>query len=357
MDWASITWDTARAGGLVAYLLLSVSVCLGLALANGWRSSGWPRFMTNDLHQQLTLLAIAFVGVHSIAVLLDPFMKFTPGEVLVPLASHYRPYWVALGIVAAYLTIALWLSEQARRWIGYAWWRRLHYATFAAYLLVTVHGLASGSDSDTWWAFAIYGGSTAAVATLLSARIFAARPSGVRTGAGVATAGAMLGIWAFAVLGPLQPGWNSIANLGRGSGSRLVAAAAPSASPSPSPSASAAGPARAFQAPFSGSEQVSNADAGARLVISGDLQGRPGDRLRAELSGRVAGGQFLVQSGRLLYQPAGGSEYSGAIDSVQGAQLSGRLSNGAAALDLVFVITGYDGSGGVSGMVSARPAG
>ncbi|HLJ67726.1 MAG TPA: hypothetical protein VKX16_10250 [Chloroflexota bacterium] len=49
------------------------------------------------------------------AVWLDPFMAFGLNEIMVPCASHYRPLWRALGIVAAYLMAAIWLSERVQR--------------------------------------------------------------------------------------------------------------------------------------------------------------------------------------------------------------------------------------------------
>jgi len=67
--------------------------------------------------------------------------------VFIPLAASYRPLWLALGIVGLYLMLAVWLSTQMRAHIGYAWWRRLHTLAFAVYLLTTVHGSGTGTDT------------------------------------------------------------------------------------------------------------------------------------------------------------------------------------------------------------------
>jgi len=151
--------------------LVTASIALGLALSLHWYTRSWPRWATTDLHRYVTLLAIVFTGVHSLAIWLDPFMAFTPAEVFIPLLSHYRPIWVALGIVSAYLLLAIWLSERVQKQIGYAWWRRLHYLTFGVWGLVTVHGLTTGSDTRTPWALFIYGGSVVLVGSLLSIRL------------------------------------------------------------------------------------------------------------------------------------------------------------------------------------------
>ena len=53
--WSTVTWDTARAGGLISYVLLTAAVSLGLVLRNRWQSSRWPRLVTNELHGYVSL--------------------------------------------------------------------------------------------------------------------------------------------------------------------------------------------------------------------------------------------------------------------------------------------------------------
>src|SRR5215469_450730 len=152
----AVTWDVARAGGLTAYVLLTLAVIAGLALSLRLQTPRWPHLITDELHNFLTLLAGIFTGVHVLAVFVDPYTHFGLNEVLIPLASHYRPVWVALGIVALYLGIAIGISTLLRPKIGYVMWRRLHVLTLALWGLVTVHGLAAGSDATSWWARATY---------------------------------------------------------------------------------------------------------------------------------------------------------------------------------------------------------
>jgi hypothetical protein len=118
----TLTWEVARVGGMVAYVLATASVVLGLLLSLGVRSQRWPRFITNELHRFLSVLTLTFVVIHTAAVFIDPFTAFTPAEVLVPFVAHYRPLWIALGIVSGYLAVAVWASEYVRSRIGYAWW-------------------------------------------------------------------------------------------------------------------------------------------------------------------------------------------------------------------------------------------
>jgi Ferric reductase like transmembrane component len=169
----SLTWVTMRAAGYTSFALLTASVALGLLLSSQWRSVRWPRFATTELHRFVTLLALIFIAIHVLVALLDRFIRFRPIEVLVPFVSHYRPAWTGLGIVAAYLAAAVWATTWLQRLIGYRWWRRLHYATFAVYMAAAVHGIGSGSDTGSLWSWALYLASFALVGALLALRLAA----------------------------------------------------------------------------------------------------------------------------------------------------------------------------------------
>ena len=170
--WQAVTWDVARAGGFTAYILLTLAVAVGLMLSAQVQSpSRWPRLINSELHNFLTLLSTIFLGVHILAVWIDPFTHFGWNEVFLPFVSHYRPVWMALGIVALYLGIAIGISTWLRPRIGYTWWRRLHVLTLGVYVLATIHAIATGSDTQTPWAFAIYAISIVAVGLLLWQRM------------------------------------------------------------------------------------------------------------------------------------------------------------------------------------------
>jgi predicted ferric reductase len=174
--WETVTWDVARAGGFTAYILLTLAVVVGLALSTQLQSpSRWPRLINSELHNFLTLLSTIFLGVHVLAVIVDPFTHFGLNEILIPLASHYRAEWMALGIVGLYLGIAIGISTLLRKRIGYKWWRRLHVLTLGIFALATIHGLGTGSDTQTWWALGIYLVSLVLVGALFCRRIFSSQ--------------------------------------------------------------------------------------------------------------------------------------------------------------------------------------
>jgi len=171
--WQSITWDIARAGGFTTYILLTLAVIVGLALSTQIQSpSRWPRLLNSELHNFLTLLSTIFLVVHILATWIDPFTRFSWNEILIPLTSHYRPEWMAFGIVALYLSIAIGISTWLRPVIGYKLWRKLHVLTLVIFALATIHGIGTGSDTQTPWALGIYLVSSILVGSLLCRRLF-----------------------------------------------------------------------------------------------------------------------------------------------------------------------------------------
>jgi DMSO/TMAO reductase YedYZ heme-binding membrane subunit len=225
--WQTVLWNIARAGGFTAFALLTLSVAIGLALTLQWQSPRWPRIINSELHNFITLLALIFTGVHILAVWVDPFTSFSWNEVLIPFVSHYRPLWIAFGIIALYMGIAIGISTWLRPYIGYKWWRRLHVLTLLLYMLVVVHGIATGSDTTTWWGISIYLLSVILVGILLWRRLM--KPVNAKSRAHPILAIVVviaIGVGAFlTIVGPLQPGWNAIANNGNGSGASSVALA------------------------------------------------------------------------------------------------------------------------------------
>jgi DMSO/TMAO reductase YedYZ heme-binding membrane subunit len=178
---ASATWYAARAGGMLAYLLLSATVVVGLLLSGRARLTHWPRFALEDVHRFLGILAGTFVVVHGSALLLDTVVPFSLGQLLVPGTAPYRPLAVACGVVAAELLAALAVTNRYRKRLPHRWWRRAHRLNFAVWALALVHGLTAGTDATTGWALALYGGSAWLVLALLARRLSARWPEAARS--------------------------------------------------------------------------------------------------------------------------------------------------------------------------------
>lgn len=168
---SATAWYAARAGGILAYLVLTASVAVGLLMSGRARLQRWPRFALEDVHRFLGILAGTFIVIHGGALLLDQFVPFSLGQLLVPGTSSYRPLAVALGVVAAELLAALALTNHYRKRLPHRLWRRLHMLNFAVWGFALVHGLTAGTDAFTTWALVLYAGSAWLVLALLVHRI------------------------------------------------------------------------------------------------------------------------------------------------------------------------------------------
>jgi methionine sulfoxide reductase heme-binding subunit len=171
----TIDWYAARAAGLVAYLLVSSSVALGLFLAGKERLRRWPRFALEDVHRFAGLLAGTFIAVHVLLIGIDSQAHLGLGELIVPFASHYRPFWTGMGIVAAELLIALAVTNHYRKRLPHTIWRRFHYLNFAVWLAATGHGLGAGTDSGAGWFITLYVVTTTTIVLLAIRRFSGSR--------------------------------------------------------------------------------------------------------------------------------------------------------------------------------------
>jgi len=185
---STTTWYAARAGGVLAYLLVSASVLAGILLAGKKRVPGLPRFAVEDVHRFLGILAGVFIAVHVGSVALDSVVPFSFTQLIVPFTAGYRPLATGLGIVALELLLAVSVTNRLRSRLPYRVWRRAHYATLAVWLLATIHGILSGSDRDQTWLLGLYALTVALVAGAAALR-FGRAPGARRLRLGLVTTG------------------------------------------------------------------------------------------------------------------------------------------------------------------------
>jgi predicted ferric reductase len=177
---STMVWEAIRASGVVAYAVLTASVCAGLMVRTRALPPGQARVDAFEVHNFTALLVLAFGGFHALALLLDNYIGFSPAQILVPLTSTYRPVAVALGILTLYAAGALYGSFWLRRLVGYRTWRVLHYGSFVAFTLATLHGILSGADSGMAWMIAVYAVAVATVLALLVYRLAGRRQPAAR---------------------------------------------------------------------------------------------------------------------------------------------------------------------------------
>lgn len=164
-------WYVSRATGLVTLLLLTTSVLLGLLTAGRFRGDRWPRFLTQGLHRNVSLLVLVFLGLHVGSIVADTYTSISLTAAFIPFASSYKTVWLSLGAVALDLLLALVVTSLVRDRLGYRVWRRLHWLAYACWPVAVAHGLGIGTDRSVAWVIALTIGCVGSVGAAASWRI------------------------------------------------------------------------------------------------------------------------------------------------------------------------------------------
>jgi DMSO/TMAO reductase YedYZ heme-binding membrane subunit len=142
-----VWWYLARATGVMAWVLAAASVLWGMALSTRALGPKPKAPWLLDLHRFLGGLTVLFVAAHVAALVADSYVDFGPRDVLVPMASTWRPGPVAVGIVAMYLLAAVELTSLLKRRLPARVWRAVHLSSYGVYLAASAHFLAAGTDA------------------------------------------------------------------------------------------------------------------------------------------------------------------------------------------------------------------
>ena len=164
-------WYATRATGLVTLLMLTASVLLGLLVAGRFNSQRWPRFLTQGLHRNISLLVLVFLVLHVGTTVLDSYTSIPLSAAFVPFASAYKTGWLSLGAVALDLLVALVVTSLVRNRLGYRTWRRLHWLAYACWPVAVAHGLGIGTDRSVTWVIAMTLGCVGCVGVAAAWRI------------------------------------------------------------------------------------------------------------------------------------------------------------------------------------------
>jgi predicted ferric reductase len=142
----NLAWYVARAGGLVSWALLSMTVVWGLVISTKlFRSRARPAWML-DLHRFLGGFALLFTGLHIAGLMADTYVHFGPTEILIPFAGRWHPLAVAWGVASLYLLVAIEGTSLFMRRLSNRAWKRIHRTSFGLFVFATVHAIASGTD-------------------------------------------------------------------------------------------------------------------------------------------------------------------------------------------------------------------
>jgi methionine sulfoxide reductase heme-binding subunit len=126
-------WYASRATGVVALLLMTAVVLLGLLVARNGKLPGLPRFAVTGLHRNLSLTAVAFVALHVLTAVTDGYVSIPLIATFVPLASGYESMEVGLGAVSLDLALAVIVTSLVRSRLNPKAWRAIHLLAYVSW--------------------------------------------------------------------------------------------------------------------------------------------------------------------------------------------------------------------------------
>jgi len=361
-------WYLTRATGLISLILLSATVVLGIVASVGWTATQWPRFVSQAVHRNLSLFCIALVAIHIVTTVADGFVPINYLDAFIPFLTPYRPLWIGLGALAFDMLLAVGITSGLRRRIGARVWRGVHYLAYVCWPIAVLHGLGSGSDARLSIMVLTEVVCIAAVVSAVAWRLVAARglTSARRLAAAGATAALVIGIGAFAMVGPLQPGWSRRAGTSaavlaqinarfatktvRSASGTAASATVPSTT---APSSSSAIPATPFTANVTGSIQTSsqNSSGQVEVLLSMRLQGS-NTALVVKLFGTAVNGGVSMSSSNVTLGNA-----QGAVTALDGTTIAATVRGPNGRVDLVMQLTVDQRSDTFSGTVSGTSRG
>jgi DMSO/TMAO reductase YedYZ heme-binding membrane subunit len=352
-------WYLTRSTGLVALVLLTATVVLGVVASVGWTTERWPRFLSQNVHRNLSLFCVGFVAIHVITTVSDGYVPIGFADAFIPFRTPYRPVYVGLGALTFDLLLAVLVTSALRHRIGFASWRFVHWLAYLCFPIALFHSLGSGTDAPLPLVLMLDAVCAGTVGVAVCWRLVTGRTfsAGRRTAAAVGTVVVGLAVLVFAALGPLRPGWShragtSTALLAQLAQRNATAGAATGGTagmvPATSTTGAAAGPAPSppFTVGVTGTQSTSGANnvGQVQVVLSMHLQNAGSTPLTVTLVGEaVQGGGVAMSSGTVTL----GSSH-GVVTSLDGGTVSARLSS-PTPMDLSLSLQVDQNSGALSG--------
>jgi sulfoxide reductase heme-binding subunit YedZ len=357
-------WFTTRATGLIALVLLTGTVVLGILTSVRFASPAWPRFVTVALHRNLSLLTITFTALHVLTTITDSFTSISVVSVVVPFTSSYRRIWLGFGAVAFDLLLAVLVTSLLRTRISPRVWRVVHWAGYVCWPVAVVHGLGTGTDGAARWVLAITAACALAVAAAGAWRLAAGWPAdaGVRVAAAAAAVVVGLSTAAWAWAGPLSPGWarragTPAALLARSAGNSTAAAGAGAGAGSGVSPGSSAFPAVPFTAQLSGTVASGPGAASGDRTVTLAMADGSAVRLKVVISGpAVSGGVAMTTSSVSLGPASAPARYTGQLVDLAGTSMQATVSGAGQRLALSINLTSQTSST-VTGTLTTQQAG
>ncbi|HEX4219409.1 MAG TPA: ferric reductase-like transmembrane domain-containing protein [Acidimicrobiales bacterium] len=361
-------WYLTRASGLVSLVLLSGTVVLGIVASVGWTTERWPRFLSQSVHRNLSLLCLVLIAVHVVTTVADGYVPIGYLDAVIPFRTPYRPIWVGFGALAFDMLLAVAITSGLRRRIGTRAWRGVHWLAYLCWPVALLHGLGAGSDTRLSVTLVVDALCVLAVAGAGGWRLVTGRsfPAARRILAALLAGTTLVGIGVVAVLGPLASGWSKragtspalLAQLNAaftsgGASGGTSGASGGTGGASGGTSSTAALPATPFTSAAQGTYQTSSANTAGQVTVTLTLQPTSASTapLVVKLNGSAANGGVAMTSSQVTWGPD-----SGVVTALSGASIGARLNGPAGSIHVALQLSLDQAHGTVTGTMAVTKA-
>ncbi len=168
-------WLLARVAGLSSYAALAIALLTGIAMRTAvldWLGSN--RAM-RSLHEYTTVLWLPLGALHVLSLLLDSTARIGVVDVVLPFHSSYGTLAIGLGALSVDVLVAVTITSYLKRRMRKDVWLWIHRLAYAAFALLFLHSVLSGTDFSDPAVSAITWGTAAGLLTLGLARLLGGR--------------------------------------------------------------------------------------------------------------------------------------------------------------------------------------
>lgn len=164
-------WALGRGTGVVALVMFTVTLVLGILTRSGRPMLGLGRFGVAEVHRTAALTGTGLVAVHLVSLFLDPYAQLKVVDFVAPFVGSYRPFWLGLGTLAVDLLVVITVVSLLRERVGPRVFKAVHWATYALWPIALTHALGNGSDNGSPWLQSLALACVVAVGSALTWRL------------------------------------------------------------------------------------------------------------------------------------------------------------------------------------------
>jgi DMSO/TMAO reductase YedYZ heme-binding membrane subunit len=164
-------WYATRATGLMALVLFTLTMVMGITTTTRARARHWPGFAQQEMHRRISMIAVVFLAVHVATSVLDTFVNISWAAVLIPFTSSYGRFWVGVGAIALDLMIAVFVTSLLRARMRPGTWRAVHWLAYLSWPVALAHTFGMGTDAGESWVIVLGVACVASVGAALAWRL------------------------------------------------------------------------------------------------------------------------------------------------------------------------------------------